>query len=124
MPYPSNNQDDEILLMLDNSKITLDNLMRTVDEHLLKGKAYTQKRIRIYITKYAGSHLMKVGDSEQASVLREAIKEMRSLCSGREEETYWNGVGDYYIQKDKESQPEEPTTKDGAEYRGYEKVKF
>lgn len=91
---------DPILLMLDNSQVTHNACLHIVQNCLSEGLSVmdTGYRLRRYCLSPALTDLRKAGDREQANVLAESCREV-STYNDTDQENYWFGVAQYYIQK-------------------------
>lgn len=87
---------DQILLMLDNSKITLDALMGIVETHKAQERPLVE-RIRDYIECHARKDLDRIQGRELSSSLV-----LRRTMEPDDQKAYWDEVTKHYVEKYRE----------------------
>jgi hypothetical protein len=99
--YPPNDQEDQILLMLDNSRVTLERLMNICREGAQEktNDKVLMVRMRVYVRHVAADDLRRAGDVQQGICLKEALRHLYECLDGKPSESYWLGLVNYYKQK-------------------------
>lgn len=96
-------QEDQILLLIDNSRVTLDRIMGLIRQVRYRDRAARVSMLRTYIQHHAVLDLLDAGEITQAAELRKAILDRGRVdppIGQNAADTYWShDVLDHYEQK-------------------------